>query len=120
DAVRAQPHRGLTLAGGVRRTGGLPRGRDRAGPGHRGSRAMNQTWHAAYAWLPGGLARDVTFEIADGRFTSVTPDTSGGAASRLPGVVLPGLANAHSHAFHRALRGRTHDRGGDFWTWRER
>jgi formiminoglutamate deiminase len=35
-------------------------------------------------------------------------------------VVLPGLANAHSHAFHRALRGRTHDGSGDFWTWRER
>ena len=39
---------------------------------------------------------------------------------RLAGVVLPGFANAHSHAFHRALRGRTHDRGGTFWTWRER
>jgi formiminoglutamate deiminase len=39
---------------------------------------------------------------------------------RLAGLVLPGLANAHSHAFHRALRGRTHDRGGTFWTWRER
>jgi formiminoglutamate deiminase len=34
-------------------------------------------------------------------------------------VVLPGFANAHSHAFHRALRGRTHDGGGTFWTWRE-
>jgi len=33
--------------------------------------------------------------------------------------VLPGLANAHSHAFHRALRGRTHGNGGTFWTWRE-
>jgi formiminoglutamate deiminase len=34
--------------------------------------------------------------------------------------VLPGFANAHSHAFHRALRGRTHDQGGTFWTWRAR
>lgn len=34
------------------------------------------------------------------------------------GVVVPGFANAHSHAFHRALRGRTHDAGGDFWQWR--
>ncbi|TQJ31839.1 formimidoylglutamate deiminase [Microbacterium sp. SLBN-146] len=34
------------------------------------------------------------------------------------GTALPGAANAHSHAFHRALRGRTHDHGGDFWTWR--
>ncbi|MGO1974792.1 MAG: formimidoylglutamate deiminase [Propionibacteriaceae bacterium] len=41
----------------------------------------------------------------------------------LPGLVLPGLANVHSHAFHRGLRGRTHagDAGGrgSFWTWRE-
>ena len=39
--------------------------------------------------------------------------------TRLAGLVLPGFANAHSHAFHRALRGRTHDGGGTFWTWRE-
>jgi formiminoglutamate deiminase len=38
---------------------------------------------------------------------------------RLAGVVLPGFANAHSHAFHRALRGRTHADGGTFWTWRD-
>ena len=76
-------------------------------------------WHAAYALLPTGLAREVTFEVTDGRFTSVTPDTPAGGAALLPGVVLPGLANAHSHAFHRALRGRTHAGGGTFWTWRE-
>jgi formiminoglutamate deiminase len=38
----------------------------------------------------------------------------------LAGLVLPGLANGHSHAFHRALRGRTHADGGTFWTWREK
>lgn len=32
---------------------------------------------------------------------------------------VPGFANCHSHAFHRALRGR--DVGGnDFWQWRDR
>jgi formiminoglutamate deiminase len=36
------------------------------------------------------------------------------------GTVLPGMADAHSHVFHRALRGRTHGDGGDFWRWRER
>lgn len=41
-------------------------------------------------------------------------------AVQLPGLVLPGFANGHSHAFHRALRGRTHGDGGTFWTWRER
>ncbi len=37
----------------------------------------------------------------------------------LRGLALPGFANAHSHAFHRVLRGRTHAEGGTFWTWRE-
>ena len=85
---------------------------------------------AAHALLPDGPARDVTFAVArdatGGRFTAVTPGTAPGAATRLPGVVLPGFADAHSHAFHRALRGRTHDGAGSpsgaatFWTWRER
>jgi formimidoylglutamate deiminase len=30
---------------------------------------------------------------------------------------LPGFVNAHSHAFQRAMRGRTE--GGDFWAWRD-
>jgi formiminoglutamate deiminase len=77
-------------------------------------------WHAPYALLPGGLARDVTFEASAGRFTEIVAGSSPHAdATQLPGVVLPGLANCHSHAFHRALRGRTHARGGTFWTWRE-
>ena len=32
-------------------------------------------------------------------------------------LTLPGFVNAHSHAFQRALRGRTE--GGDFWAWRD-
>ena len=40
-------------------------------------------------------------------------------AEHLPGLTLPGFANAHSHAFHRALRGRTQVGTGSFWTWRE-
>ena len=35
----------------------------------------------------------------------------------MPRLSLPGFVNAHSHAFQRALRGRTE--GGDFWAWRE-
>ena len=38
--------------------------------------------------------------------------------SACPGLTLPGFANAHSHAFHRALRGRTQRGTGSFWTWR--
>ncbi|NMH99576.1 formimidoylglutamate deiminase [Pseudonocardia acidicola] len=77
-------------------------------------------WWAGWAVLPGGVARDVTFDVAGGRFVAVTAGTDPAGAARLPGVVLPGFANGHSHAFHRALRGHTHDRGGTFWTWRER
>jgi formiminoglutamate deiminase len=84
------------------------------------SRPKTLRWWAAYALLPSGLGHDVTFEVAGGRFTAVTSGTLCGDTSVLPGVVLPGFANTHSHAFHRALRGRTHHGGGTFWTWRER
>ena len=43
----------------------------------------------------------------------------GDARARFPASRCPGLANAHSHAFQRALRGRTHAGTGSFWTWRE-
>jgi len=82
--------------------------------------AAPQRWFAEHAWLPSGPARDVTIEVTEGFITSVTSDTDPVSAVRLPGVVLPGFANNHSHAFHRALRGRTHDASGTFWTWRER
>jgi formiminoglutamate deiminase len=56
-----------------------------------------------------------------GRITAVQTEAACEPGDvRLTGIVLPGFANAHSHAFHRALRGRTHDGGGSFWTWRER
>lgn len=78
---------------------------------------------AERAWLPDGLADDVLLEVDAGRFTEVRALSAGEAkppdAHRLRGVTLPGLANAHSHAFHRALRGRTHRGAGTFWTWRE-
>ncbi|MCW2494788.1 formimidoylglutamate deiminase [Jatrophihabitans sp.] len=77
-------------------------------------------YFAEQAQLPSGLARNVAFEIADGRFAAVTPDADPAGAQRLAGLTLPGFANCHSHAFHRALRGRTHHGGGTFWTWRER
>jgi formiminoglutamate deiminase len=75
----------------------------------------------AHAQLDAGPVAGVRVVVDDGRITAVerAPAPVDGD-HRLPGVVLPGFANAHSHAFHRALRGRTHDRGGTFWTWRER
>ena len=79
-------------------------------------------WHAELAWLgPGrGVAERVLIEAEGERIAAVTEgvDPPPGAA-RLDGITVPGLANGHSHAFHRALRGRTHRQGGDFWSWRE-
>jgi formiminoglutamate deiminase len=78
-------------------------------------------WHAERAWVDGSVQGGVLLEVSDGRFVGVTPGVAPPAgAVRLAGLTLPGLANAHSHAFHRALRGRTHGGGGDFWTWRDR
>ena len=71
------------------------------------------------AILPTGLARGVLVTTSNGRFTSVEPDAAPGDAHVLNGLVIPGLANCHSHAFHRALRGRTQTERGTFWTWRE-
>jgi len=78
-------------------------------------------WWCEHAWLPPGtVAAGVLVRSLDGAVTSVTagvPQPPG--AARLAGLVLPGLADTHSHAFHRALRGRTHGGAGTFWAWRE-
>ena len=47
------------------------------------------------------------------------PIAPGDAVENLSGLVVPGFADAHSHVFHRALRGLTHNDGGTFWTWRD-
>ncbi len=78
---------------------------------------------AAYAFVDGLVRRDVLIEVQQERIVRVTPDAAESPtraqAVRLNGFTVPGLANAHSHAFHRALRGRTQAGEGTFWTWRE-
>lgn len=73
------------------------------------------------AWLGDDrLATGVTIDVTDGRIESVVANVAAPAgAERLQGITLPGMANVHSHAFHRALRGRTHAGRGTFWTWRQ-
>ncbi|WP_062386254.1 formimidoylglutamate deiminase [Demequina iriomotensis] len=55
----------------------------------------------------------------DGRVIAVESDRPGARADHVLALAIPGLANTHSHAFHRLLRGRTHAGGGDFWRWRD-
>ena len=78
-------------------------------------------YFADYAWLGGDqVSERVLIEVNGDRIDAVAAEQDRPAdAVRLAGLTLPGLANAHSHAFHRALRGRTHRGGGTFWTWRE-
>jgi formiminoglutamate deiminase len=70
------------------------------------------------AWLHEGPADAVAIDVDGDVITAVVP----GAARRdtvLPGLTVPGAVNRHSHAFHRALRGRPAEGTGSFWTWRE-
>ena len=79
---------------------------------------MSGLW-CEYAWLGGDEpAQRVRIDLAGERIAAVTPDGEPGDAERLAGLTIPGLANAHSHAFQRALRGRAQGHGS-FWTWRE-
>lgn len=72
------------------------------------------------AWLgPGDVADNVLVEVEGSHITAVTTGQSSATAISLPGLTIPGFANSHSHAFHRALRGRAQRGRGDFWTWRQ-
>ena len=74
---------------------------------------------AEYAWVGDRPQRDVRIDVANGRIAAVGVGSALRPGDRwLPGLTVPGFANTHSHAFHRALRGRTHG-AGSFWTWRE-
>ncbi|MEU6366076.1 formimidoylglutamate deiminase [Streptomyces sp. NPDC046931] len=82
---------------------------------------MTQTYWLEHAWLDPAVEPGVALEVADGRITSLRrgADTPPPGAEILRGLTLPGLANAHSHAFHRALRSTVQVGSGTFWTWRE-
>jgi formiminoglutamate deiminase len=106
------------------------------------------TYWLEHAWLGDHVEPGVTVDVTDGRITAVRTGVEAPppGAEVLRGLTIPGLANSHSHAFHRALRGTVqadvalpglanahshagtppHRRGEDrgrvpdsFWTWRE-
>ena len=76
--------------------------------------------HQPDGWLSPGYV-----EVgADGTILSVSATRPQGAVERLAGYGVPGLSNLHSHAFQRALAGRTEfvtaARAEDnLWTWRK-
>ncbi|WP_107122069.1 formimidoylglutamate deiminase [Streptomyces sp. DSM 15324] len=85
------------------------------------STQRTRTYWLEHAWLDPRVEPGVALDVTDGRITAVRTgvDTPPPGAEILRGLTLPGLANAHSHAFHRALRGTVQVGSGTFWTWRE-
>ena len=77
---------------------------------------------ARKALLAGGWADNVRLDIEAGRIAAIVADARATAHEQTFGIAIPGLANAHSHAFQRLLAGHTEERGpagkDNFWTWR--
>lgn len=82
------------------------------------------TLFARKALLTSGWADDVRLQIVDGQISTVSAGAKAAQGDTAVGYVIPGLCNAHSHAFQRALAGHTEQRSpsgrDNFWTWRER
>lgn len=92
-------------------------------------------YFAEHAWIQGAWARDVLLSVdAMGQWSDVRVDSKSvdkAGVTMLAGSVLPGLVNAHSHAFQRAIVGLTERKSSagasnvvvasdDFWSWRDR
>ncbi len=82
------------------------------------------TYRLQHALLPDGWKRDVQVQVdAQGMISAVE---HGGAAAdhraaEVRGFIVPGMPNAHSHAFQRAMSADTEFRQSardSFWTWR--
>jgi formimidoylglutamate deiminase len=84
----------------------------------------------AQSWLPDLIYTDGRFQsdralVCDGgKIVEIVEATKAPDAIRLNRrALLPGMVNAHSHAFQRVIRGRTERRSqhtnDSFWTWRE-
>jgi len=79
---------------------------------------------ARKALIKKGWMDNVRLTVRAGRIDSVSENVTPEPSDFMAGVVIPGLCNAHSHAFQRALAGRTEERSpagqDNFWSWRER
>ncbi len=90
------------------------------------STAHDTLFWAAQAWVGGQWQAGVCLEAdARGHWSRITPGLAQAPANAtvLQGPVLPGLVNAHSHAFQRAFAGLSERRASDaddFWSWRDR
>ena len=78
--------------------------------------------HAASALLPAGWTSDVRFAIDDVAIGAIKAGVPPREGDERHAIVIPAVANVHSHAFQRAMAGLAEIRGegtDTFWTWRE-
>ena len=94
---------------------------------------MTRQYHLESVLLPHGFAQNVRVTVAEDGYISAIElgptgpglDARGGAPTqpeRIRGIVVPGMPNAHSHAFQRGMNGNTEYRlsaRDSFWTWRQ-
>lgn len=69
-----------------------------------------------------GWLENVSLTVADGRVTALTANSKASPEAEHHAILVPAIANLHSHAFQRAMAGRTERSGASsdsFWTWRE-
>ncbi|WP_299664441.1 formimidoylglutamate deiminase [uncultured Ruegeria sp.] len=79
------------------------------------------TVHSKTALLGPKWVRDLRVEIEHGRITKLEQSSKPQQGDICVDVLLPALANLHSHAFQRAMAGMTETRAAgreSFWTWR--
>ncbi len=81
---------------------------------------MVQIW-AERALLPEGWAENICVTLENGRIASV--EAGSDSQGYRVGLLLPAMANLHSHAFQRAMAGLSEAKGPEprdtFWTWRQ-
>jgi formimidoylglutamate deiminase len=87
------------------------------------------TYRLQSVYLPQGWARDVQVTVSQGMITAIDASAASSPQparaeqiERLDGIVVPGMPNAHSHAFQRAMAGNAEYRMSardSFWTWRQ-
>ena len=78
---------------------------------------------AQAAWINGQWSHDVRLTVdQNGLWSAIARDQTYQPDDARVGVILPGLTNAHSHAFQRAMAGLSEQgsaAGDNFWRWRQ-
>ncbi|MCY3540667.1 MAG: formimidoylglutamate deiminase [Gammaproteobacteria bacterium] len=78
---------------------------------------------AKRAYLESSWQDEVRIQIEDGKISSWDASTTPLSEDELVDILIPGVPNAHSHVFQRALTGHCERKSpsdkDDFWSWRE-